>query len=118
MICKPWRLRSISSTTSQEHPDHKAHDASTISLPQGEMDAEPTGLSNRKDAFSPNVGLSKADSGPLEPELPSMSIYDRVARLPLNTSMASSDLMICEPGLFLLKRMAATSRWLHLAEYS
>lgn len=59
MICRPWR------------------DASTISLPQGEIDADPTGLSNRKDAFSPNVGLSKADDGPLEPLLPSMLAYDR-----------------------------------------
>lgn len=76
-MCKPWRLDSVSSTISQEQPSHKTHDASTISLPQGEIDAEPTGLSNRKDAFSPNVGLSKADDGPLEPGLPSMSTYDR-----------------------------------------
>ena len=35
-----------------------AYEARTTSLPQGEIDAEPTGLSRSKDPSFPNVGLS------------------------------------------------------------
>lgn len=34
------------------------YDASTMSLPPGDIDAEPTGLSSRKEASSSKVGLS------------------------------------------------------------
>lgn len=55
------------------HPqDDDPYDASTMSLPQGETEAEPTGLSNRNEAFSSNVGLSKAEDGPFDIEVTSM----------------------------------------------
>ncbi|KAL8729109.1 MAG: hypothetical protein Q9166_004940 [cf. Caloplaca sp. 2 TL-2023] len=43
-----------------------------MSLPQGEIDAEPTGLSSRNDTFSSKVGLPNAVVGPLELMLPSI----------------------------------------------
>lgn len=41
------------------------YEARTMSLPHGEIDAEPTGLSRRNDPSCPKVRLSKADVGPL-----------------------------------------------------
>lgn len=38
------------------------HEAKTTSLPHGEIEAEPTGLSRRKEPSSPKVGLSNAVS--------------------------------------------------------
>ena len=42
-----------------------AYEAKTTSLPHGEIDAEPTGLSRSKEPSWPKVGLSKAEAGPL-----------------------------------------------------
>ena len=39
------------------------HDASTTSRPQGEIEADPTGLSTSNDQSFSNVGLAKADAG-------------------------------------------------------
>lgn len=41
------------------------YEAKTTSLPHGEIEAEPTGLSRSNEPFWPNVGLSKAEAGPL-----------------------------------------------------
>jgi len=40
----------------------KPYEASTTSLPQGEIDIDPTGNSTWKVLSSPNVGLSKAEA--------------------------------------------------------
>lgn len=48
-MCRPWR------------------EARTTSLPHGEMEAEPTGLSKLNEPSWPNVGLSKADARPFRP---------------------------------------------------
>ena len=37
------------------------HEASTTSLPHGDIDIDPTGCSIWKDVSSPKVGLSKAE---------------------------------------------------------
>ena len=42
------------------------YEARTMSLPHGEIEAEPTGLSKRNDTFSPKVRLPKAEVGPLD----------------------------------------------------
>lgn len=42
-----------------------AYEARTTSLPQGEIDAEPTGLFRWTEPSWPKVGLSKAEAGPL-----------------------------------------------------
>ena len=40
----------------------RTYEAKTTSLPHGEIDADPTGLSRRKEPSSPKVGLSNAVS--------------------------------------------------------
>lgn len=53
---------SESKSVSFAHVGFSTHEAKTTSLPHGEIDAEPTGLSRRKEPFSPKVGLSNAVS--------------------------------------------------------
>lgn len=52
-----------------------SRDARTTSLPHGEMDAEPTGLSRLNEPPGLNVGLSKAEVRPLDSSLPLIAFF-------------------------------------------
>ena len=61
MICRPCRLHSISNSSASKGDQLEStvtYEAKTTSRPQGEMEAEPTGLSKVKEPSFPKVGLS------------------------------------------------------------